>query len=460
MSNMSKWNPQQSISRRNLLKGTVGAAGLVAASGLVGACVPAGTTGAPAGAAAGATSLTDLYAIMPASFIDMGMGSATDLYNEQIKDDGFRVVVEESADGWETKALAMVRENTVRWSASGYAQFDLQWNYIQMGLAQPIDDLLAASTVPWAQDHQNSFIYPNIYETTQHEGKTYFIPMKLNIFMAGFRQDYIEAAGYETIPETWDEFEIMLGKLKDTLGGEGVVPFAIRKDIFRTLGIAFSTFVENPFNEDGMLRIDSEEFLECIKMFKGWFDKGYTNLALLQDPMPDWQKGKVAVSLDSHSWIRIGRSVWGPDKVQGALPPKTNKDNPKRTWIHVDSAFVFSGSPHPQEGLDWLVSILGPEGAPADRHWSGTLTFSGMPVHQNQYDKLLGTGDASPELVAAYEAVPTSTLVPMKAGKYLPIINAKLIPWMERYWGGEVEAEVALQNARDEIDQELAKQKV
>lgn len=55
--------------------------------------------------------------------------------------------------------------------------------------------------------------------------------------------------------------------------------------------------------------------------------------------------------------------------------------------------------------------------------------------------------------------VPTSTLVPMEAGKYMPIINAKLMPWMERYWGGEVEAEVAMQNVMDEIEQELEKQK-
>jgi hypothetical protein len=30
---------------------------------------------------------------------------------------------------------------------------------------------------------------------------------------------------------------------------------------------------------------------------------------------------------------------------------------------------------------------------------------------------------------------------------------------MERYWGGEVEAEVAMQNVMDEVNQELEKQK-
>jgi hypothetical protein len=57
-------------------------------------------------------------------------------------------------------------------------------------------------------------------------------------------------------------------------------------------------------------------------MVKGWFDKGYTNVALMQDPIADWQKGKVAIGFDSHSWIRLGRSVWGNEVIQGALPQR------------------------------------------------------------------------------------------------------------------------------------------
>ena len=454
---MPSGNAQRSLSRRDFLSGVAGAAGLVTAAGLLNGCAPPMQPAAGTGAQGG-QSMLDIYTLIPAFFMEMGMAAATDLYNEQIAADGKRIVVEETPDGWETKALAMVRENDIRWSASGYSQFDHQWRHIQQGLAQPIDDLLQSSTIPWARDHQNSFLYSSIYETTRYQGKTYFIPMKLNIFMTGYHQEHLEAAGYEALPETWDEFEVMLGKIKETLAEEDVMPLAVRKDIFRTLGIVFTTFVENPYDENAMLKIDSEEFRECVKMFKRWFDLGYTNLELMQDPMPDWQKGKVAVGFDSHSWIRIGRSVWGDDKIRGALPPKTDARNPWRTWIHVDSSFVFTGAPHPQEGLDWLLSILGPEGAPADRHWSGTLTLSGMPVHQNQYERLLVNGDASPELVASYEAVPTSTMVPMEAGRYIPIINTKLIPWLERYWGGEVDLEVAMQNSLDEIEQEVEKQ--
>lgn len=281
--------------------------------------------------------------------------------------------------------------------------------------------------------------------------------MKLNIFMTGFRQDYLQTAGYEALPETWDEFEVMLEKMKESLEPD-VALLAIRKDIFRSLGIAFTTFIEDPYDENYMLKINSPEFLDCAKMFKGWFDKGYTNLALMQDPIADWQKGKVAIGFDSHSWIRLGRSVWGNDVIQGDLPPKTDARNPWRTWIHVDSTFVFNNAPYPQDGADWLLSILGPEGEAADAWWSGTMTYSGMPVHQSQFERLFVENEASPELRRSYDAVPGSRLVPLEAGKYMPLINAKLMPWMERYWGGEVEAEIAIQNAMDEIEQEVEKQ--
>ncbi len=455
---MSADKLHQPFNRRRFLQGIAGATGLVTASSVLGGCVaPQANTGVGQSGDAGA-SLTDVYVTTLAAFADMGQRDSTDLLNEAANQNGINYVLEESPEGWETKALAMIRDQDVRWSANGIANAGNQWNYIQMGLVQPLDELLATSDMPWSQNLAEYYMYPNIHAATIHEGKQYYIPMKLNIHLMGYRQDYLEAAGYEAIPETWDEFEILLEKLKMTHESEQIVPFAARKEVFRTLGTAFTTFVENPYDENNRLRIDSDEWLQCIKMFKRWFDEGFTNLELLQDPMPDWQKGKVAIGIDSHSWIRLGRSVWGAEAISGTVPPKTDASNPKRTWVHLDSGFVFAEAPQPQAGADWLLAVLGPEGEAADRYWSGTLTFSGMPVHTNQYERLIGSNADYPELVDGYEAVPNSVLQPMEAGKYYPIIQAKIWPWLERYWGGEVEAETAMENVIQEVDDELAKQ--
>lgn len=444
------------ISRRNFLKSAAGTAGIVAAGGMLNACtVPAAT--APGAAAPAAT--TEVYTMTFPAFADMGQRDSTALFNDQVRDDGYRIVLEDVVENaWEPKAVSMVKEENMRWSASGIANAGNQWNYIQMGIVQPLDDLLATSTIPWAQSVQDEYIAPNIYQATIYDGQVMYVPMKLNIHLMGYRHDYLQRAGYDAIPDTWDEFEVMLGELKTVLEPDGIVPFACRKEIFRTLGTAFTTFVENPYNEDNMLRIDSDEWMACIEMFKRWFDAGYTNLELLQDPGPDWQKGKVAIGIDSHSWIRIGRAIWGSENIKGAVPPQLDASQPKRTWAHLDSGFVFTGAPNAQEGLDWLLSVLGPEGAPADRFWSGTLTFSGMPVHTKQYERLIAGNNNYPELVAAYEALPNSTLQPMGAGRYYPIIQAKIWPWLEKYWGNEISGEEAMQNTLDEVYAELDKQ--
>ena len=445
------------LSRRDLLKGS---AGLLAASALLNGCAapaPSGTT-STASQAPSSQSVEDIYVMVLAAFADMSFRDATQMINDTLGEENYRYVLEEMAEGWETKVLAMVQEGDMRWSANGIADAGKQWNFVQQGMVQPLDDLLASSTIPWATNQRENYVDPKIDDYTKVDGKTYYVPMKLNIHLMGYREDYLQAAGYDAIPETWDEFDVILGKLKETHEAENVLPFAARKEVFRTLGTAFTTFVENPYDENNMLRINSEEWLDCIEMFKSWFDKGYTNLAVLQDPLPDWQSGKIAIGIDSHSWIRIGRSVWTAEKVKGTVPPKTDRNNPPRTWIHLDSGFVLGGAPRPQEGLDWLLSILGPEGGPADRHWSGTLAFSGMPVHTNQYEKLIANSDEFPELQAGYDALKTSVLQPLEAGRYYPIIQSKIWPWLERYWGNEIDAKTAMQNVIDEVEQEVEKQ--
>lgn len=441
------------LSRRQFLRVTgFGAAGLALAA----CAAPVQPSAAPQ-AESGQQS-QDVYITTLAAFADMGQRDSTDLFNEEVAADGIHYVLEESPEGWETKALAMIRDDDVRWSANGIANAGNQWNYIQMGMVQPLDELLQTSRVAWGADMSEQFMYSNIYEATQYDGQTYFVPMKLNIHLMGYRQDFIEQAGYEAIPETWDEFELLLGAMAEALAEEEVVPFAVRKEVFRTIGTMFTTFVEQPYHENGMLKIDSEEWLQMIKMINGWFEQGLTNLEVMQDPVTDWQRGKVGIGIDSHSWIRLGRSVWGDELVNGTVPPKTDASNSKRTWVHLDSGFVFTGAPDPQAGTDWLLAVHGPDGAPADNYWAGTLTFSGMPVHQSQYDRLIGNVDGFPELKEAYEAVPNSVLQPLEAGRYYPIIQAKIWPWLERYWGGEVSAEVAMENVIEEVDAELDKQ--
>lgn len=64
----------------------------------------------------------------------MSMTDTTTIINEEAHKNGINYILEPGAEGWETKALAMVRDKEMRWSANGIANAGNQWNYIQMGL--------------------------------------------------------------------------------------------------------------------------------------------------------------------------------------------------------------------------------------------------------------------------------------------------------------------------------------
>ena len=194
----------------------------------------------------------------------------------------------------------------------------------------------------------------------------------------------------------------MLPKIKEAMAAEEVIPFSISRDLWRAIGTTSSTFLAEPLDEQGVFKIESPEWMDMIGMFKSWIDAGLARFDVNDVSIDAWQKGQYAMSLGSHSWVRLGRQVWGPELVKGGTPPQANAEAPKRTWAHIDSACVFNEAPHPQEATDWALSLFGPEGAPAETWWSGTLQFSGSPVHQHFIDTLV---TPNPEIVEVGEVL-------------------------------------------------------
>ena len=452
------------VSRRRFLGLAAGVGGAALLAGCGGGGTPqapriGGSTPAAGGGGTTGGSSSTVYTLADKTWVDVGMGEATKKYNEA-NPGGPQITVEEVAEGWDTKVLAQVRDKTLRWSGHGYAAFFDQYRYIKAGLVQPLDEYLSASKVPWAQKQKESYFSSRIYDAQLFEGKQYFIPMKANVHLAGWRQDYLEAAGYSTMPKTWDEVDQMLPKLKAALSKDQVTPLAIQRDIFRCIGTTFTTFIEKPFDDQGVLKFESPEWFQVMELFKKWMTAGLARFDATADSVDIWQKGKVAMSLGSHSWVRLGRQVWGPDKVKGGVPPQANASAPPRTWTHVDGGFVFPNAPNGQAATDWLLSILGPDGGPAEAWWNGVVTFSGQPVHQGMIDKAL---KSKPELSEAYEvvekALPNSQVITLPVAGAYNITAGKMLPWLDRYFAGELPIEEAMAKPRAEANEELAKQK-
>ncbi|MCC6626924.1 MAG: hypothetical protein IT340_05910 [Chloroflexi bacterium] len=484
------------VKRRNLLRagglmtGSLGAAGLLAACG----GAPASPTAAPKAAeptkpaAAAATTAPaakpaeptkpaaaaptaapaakpaaaaggKVYILVDKVWADLGMTDAAKIYNDANKASGTEIAIEETAQGWDTKVLAQIKDKNLRWSGHGYAAFFDSYNYVRQGLATPIDDYVRASKVPWASKFKESFFTPRIYDGLTLDGKLYYIPMKANVHLAGWRQDMMEKAGYKELPKSWEETEKMLRQVKTTMAAEEVTPFGIQRELFRAVGTTFATFTEKIVDEKGMIQFESPEFIAVIELFAKWIKEGLARWDATGDSYDAWQKGKIFMSLGSHSWVRTGRQAQGAAKVNGGKPPKANASAPDRTWVHIDSAFVFPGATNPQQAIDFFLTMLGPEGPVAEAWWLKVVSFSGQPVHQTMVDKALRDNKDLKEVYEIMQVVPNSQIISLPTAGVYKMMETKMLPYLDRVFKGELSAKEAMASTRKEVDAELAKQK-
>jgi ABC-type glycerol-3-phosphate transport system substrate-binding protein len=221
----------------------------------------------------------------------------------------------------------------------------------------------------------------------------------------------------------------------------------------------FTTFIEKPFDDQGVLKFESPEWIQLIEMVKKWKDAGHVRIDDNAQHYDVWQKGKFAFSLGSHSLVRTGRQVWGPEKVKGSPPAQASASAPARTWIHIDSGFVFPNASNPQLATDWLLSILGPEGNPADAWWKGVLQFSGQPVFASMIDKHLKPDKNISEVYDVMQLVPNSQIITLPVAGAYAIVQAKIWPHLDRFFNGQGSAKEAMAGVRKDVDEELAKQK-
>lgn len=398
-----------------------------------------------------------VYTLMEKIFADVAGNDATEVYNEQ-QNTGPTIDLEDATEGWDAKVLPQIRNDDLRWSGSGYIPFFDQYKQVKAGLAAPLEEYLAASEIPWVQQQEESYFTPRIYEASLLDGVQYYIPMKANVHMAGWRQDYLEAVGYETLPATWDEVDEMLPKIKEAFADDDVIPFAIQRDLFRAIGTTFTTFTEKPLDEQGVFYLESPEWFAMLEMFKKWIDGGLARFDANDISYDAWQKGKFALSLGSHSWVRLGRQVWGSENVLGGVPPQANAEAPARTWAHIDSGCVFNNAPNPQAATDWMLSLFGPEGPSAEIWWEQMLEFSGSPVHQPMIDKFIVPNPEIQEIEEVLALLPDSQLISVAQANGFNICQLKMPPYLDRYFSGELSAEEAMAQVRAEVDEELANQ--
>ena len=184
---------QHGLSRRQFLQATGG----VSLAALLAACAPTaapttGSTSSESGAAPAAQGAQEInFLVRPDIRSAYAADAAVEAWN---KDHESKVTVDEPAGAADTKIQAAIAAGDLIWD--GFAVIEGPWSiesWVSRGLIQPLDDLIAVSTVEDAAKVVPGII-PSVLESSKYEGKQYTIPGNVGSVALGWFWEPLKTA--------------------------------------------------------------------------------------------------------------------------------------------------------------------------------------------------------------------------------------------------------------------------
>jgi multiple sugar transport system substrate-binding protein len=222
---MADPNRVDALSRRTVLKGMAGAAGLVSVPAIIAACSTTSSSAAPSSAASGAATSAPSIGASAGASTAVGSVSIGSYHTDPGEPEGQKAV-----DAAFTTATSIaVKENIVDHSTfqnqiSNYlgGQPDSAYTWFSgfrmkffaaQGLSMPIDDLWAKVKDNFSEGFQQSVV--------GDDGKVYGIPTDYYPWAVFYRKSVFADKGY-TIPATWGDLKTLCAKMKT----DGLTPIA------------------------------------------------------------------------------------------------------------------------------------------------------------------------------------------------------------------------------------------
>ena len=212
------------VSRRTVLKGVAGVAGLATVPAIIAACGPSGASSS-ASAAASATPAASTPASAPASAAVTGSVTLGSNYSDAVpkgvlagivdtftKDSGITVKINTVDHGTFQDQISSYLQGTPDDVFTWFSGFRMRF-FAAQGLATDISDV-------WGKVGAN---YSDAFKvgSTGDDGKQYFIPIYNYPWAVFYRKSVFADKGY-TAPTTLDEFKTLAAKMK----ADGLIPMA------------------------------------------------------------------------------------------------------------------------------------------------------------------------------------------------------------------------------------------
>lgn len=419
-------NQSKTITRRNMLKGSLAAAGGLALAPLVTAC--GGQTEGESGAASlgrnASATISYMYAEYSsagAALPDLIRGFREKFPNIKVKIRSFATyddvlqAVQAAGAARDLPALAQVGYESVAYAAGTLPHL-------------PISE--AAERDPQVSGWLDGFP-KNILRLGQADGTQVGMPLTMGSPFLVYNEDLLEQAGIGAAPRTWPEVrEAALG-IKEETGKVGVL--MPDSDFWTAQGLVESNGARVLIEENGGARtgVGSPESVEAIDFWAAMINEDESSV------LTDWVQGPTSFAKGNAGMIvsSSGLITSAPENGgvrMGTAPFPTWGDKPRRVPVGGNATFIFAQEEDQQlAAWEFVKYVNSPEGL---GFWTTATGY--LPTRSE-------LAEGSGPIAAYYEDNPLLKSELDQLPDY--------VPWVS--WPGSEgpEAEQALIDARDRV---------
>ena len=302
---------------------------------------------------------------------------------------GYKIQLQTTAEGWETKLLAQINDGTLQWSGHGIlTPFLAMERRVKTGLVQPMDTYIDASGEEGADKVWDDII-PAIKADGSYEGKFYSLPYSFENITFNWRVDYFNAIGVTEAVPTWDDWLAACLELKKWGAAEQIYPTAFAGALWTDVGALFCSATDKPYTADGMIDWEAPEMIECLAFYKklitdeeltpphgsdGWLDAYYS--------------GKVASVQAQSSRGVWGQMAFGSDAVATSPIPTKVKGGGAGSVYWGNGLSILNKAPNPQEATDYFIYTMGPQNT-----WfqKAVIQSGKTPIWVSSYENIIKT---------------------------------------------------------------------
>ncbi|MBV7336852.1 twin-arginine translocation signal domain-containing protein [Chloroflexi bacterium TSY] len=429
------------LSRRQFLTLT----GSVTAAIALSACAAPAPGGTGASTSAEAQGIS--FLVRPDILNAYAAEAAAEAWNAEFEQ---QITLDEPAGAADTKIQAAMAAGDLIWD--GFAVIEGPWaiqNWVNRELVQPLDDLIAVSTVPDA-DKVVPAIIPSVLESSKHDGKQYTIPGNVGSVALGWFWEPLEAVGAEP-PETWDEVRVTAEAIAES--GSDLTPYDTAcNPLCGLIGMIWGA-TDNLITDEGLIDWTGEASLEALTWLQGMVADGLMP-GIWGESFGNWLKGGTAImsSFDVHG--TMAQQTFGLDKATTGLNIRKSKDDFKAGapfWLN--GSVVLNGAQNPQGMMDFLLWWFGPTNKASGEQ---IATVAAKPAYQYTYDDFIANNPDQAWQQAGIELVRDS--VPFPTNLFWGAQNSVVGPWVEKAVdaNNNLSAAEAMESALAELQEEIA----